>query len=140
MTDVLPRAPERRVAPQEHRRASIPVGSAWMVVLSLLLSFIPFVNGLIGGLVGGFKVRGVKRALAAAVVSAAIVALGEWLLFGVLRLRAMGLAAGVSTGLLILASDAGLFLGAIVGGAVSGASRAERTGGWITRRQHAPPH
>src|SRR5690606_7611842 len=39
-------------------RASIIEGALWMVGLSVLLFFVPLLNGFIGGLVGGYRVGG----------------------------------------------------------------------------------
>jgi hypothetical protein len=106
-------------------RSSVWVGAAWMVLVSLLLFFLPLVNGLIGGFVGGYKVGGVTRALGAALLPAAVVAAGLWLLLAVLGLPVLGGAAGLALGLLVLFADVGLFAGAAIGGAVG--LRADRS-------------
>ena len=47
------------------RRGSIPSAMAWMIGLSILLSWIPLFGGLIAGYVGGSKAGSVGRAVAA---------------------------------------------------------------------------
>lgn len=105
------RVPERRP-----RRSSVPVASLWMVGLSLVLFFIPGVNGLVGGLVGGYKVGGVGRALIAAILPAIVVGIGLWVLLAAFELPIVGFVAGAAIGILVLFADLGLFLGALVGG------------------------
>ena len=99
------------------RRENVVVGSLWMVGLSLLLFWIPLVNGLIGGFVGGYKVGTIGRALAAAVLPAVVVALALWLLLAAFDLGGWGLLAGVGVGALIVFADLGIFIGAALGGA-----------------------
>ncbi len=47
------------------RRGSIPGAMAWMIGLSVLLSWMPIFGGLIAGYVGGSKAGSVGRAVAA---------------------------------------------------------------------------
>lgn len=90
-----------------------------MIGLTLGLFFLPLLNGFIGGLVGGYKVGSVKRALAAALLPAVIATLGLWIILSLFAMPLIGLLAGVATGVLILISDLGIFIGAIIGGAIS---------------------
>lgn len=110
--------------PATDDRRSIVVGSMWMVAISVLLFWLPLVNGFVGGLVGGYKVKGVKRALAAAVLPVIIVTLALWLILAALELPVVGLVAGLAVGGIVLLSDIGLFLGAALGGAVGRQERA----------------
>lgn len=103
--------------PQLHQHASILVGSLWMIGLSLLLFFVPAVNGLIAGVVGGYLVGSIGRALGAAVLPALIVAAGLWILLGLLGLPVIGFFAGAAVGFWVLLSEVGLLIGATVGGA-----------------------
>lgn len=89
-----------------------------MVVITLLLFFLPLINGLVGGFVGGYKVGTVGRALLAAILPAIVAALGLWIIFTVFHLPIIGLVAGTAVGILIALSDLGIFVGAIIGGAV----------------------
>jgi hypothetical protein len=100
-------------------RSSILAASAWMVVLSLLLFFLPLINGVIGGLVGGYKVGSVGRALLAAILPAVLVALGLWLLLAVVHAPFWGIVAGLTGATLVLFADLGIFIGAIIGGALA---------------------
>lgn len=107
----------------EHK--SIWVASLWMIVISLVLFFLPLLNGLIAGVVGGYLAGTWKRGLAAAVLPALIVAAGIWLLLIALSLPVVGLLAGTTVGVLVLFADAGLFVGAAVGGLIAD-SRVQR--------------
>ena len=89
-----------------------------MVFLSLALFFLPLVNGLIAGAVGGYKVGGVGRALVAAILPAAVVAAGLWIVFAFFEAPVWGFLAGAAVGVIILLADVGLFIGAVIGGAL----------------------
>jgi hypothetical protein len=111
----LSRGPPLTRLPSE-RRSSIVAGSAWMVLISLALFFVPLLNGFVGGLVGGYKVGTVGRGLTAAVLPAGVVAVGLWVLLALAELPLLGMLAGVAIGLAVVFSELGLFLGAMVGG------------------------
>jgi hypothetical protein len=103
---------------------SMAVGAIWMVVISLALFFLPLVNGLVGGIVGGYKVGDWKRALGAAVLPAVVAGLGLWLIVAALGAPVWGFAAGAAVGILVLLADLGIFVGAAIGGMVAqGAKR-----------------
>ncbi len=102
--------------------SSVIVGAIWMVVISLLLFWLPAINGLIAGAVGGYKVGSVRSALIAAILPAIIVAAGLWLLLIALDLPLLGIVAGFAVGILILLADVGLFLGAVIGGVLGNRS------------------
>jgi hypothetical protein len=102
--------------PDAPRRSSVFVGALWMVVLSLALFFLPLLNGLIAGVVGGYKVGGVGRALVAAILPSVFVGAGLWIIFALFEAPVWGMVAGFAVGLLILLSDLGLFIGAAIGG------------------------
>ncbi|QRK13153.1 hypothetical protein JQX13_25875 [Archangium violaceum] len=108
------------------RRDPIVLGSLWMIGVSLVLFFLPAVNGLIGGVVGGYKVGNVKRALGAAILPAIVVCVGLWLLLAVFNLPVVGFLSGVALGLWVLFSSIGVLVGAAVGGAMAGASSHRR--------------
>lgn len=67
-----------------------------MVFLSLALFFFPLVNGLIAGLVGGYKVGSPGRALLAAILPAALVAGGLWVVFALFDAPIRGVLAGAA--------------------------------------------
>jgi len=100
------------------RDLSIVVGSAWMVGITLLLFFLPAVNGFIGGLVGGYKVGSLKRALTAALIPAVAAAIGLWIIIAMFNAPVLGFFAGVAVTIMIVLSEIGLFIGAAVGGIV----------------------
>jgi hypothetical protein len=104
-------------------RSSIVGGSLWMIGISLALFFLPAINGFLGGVVGGYKVGGAGRALAAAILPAVAVGLGLWLLLAVLDAPLIGLLSGVTLLVLILCSSLGLLVGAAIGGAASSNDR-----------------
>lgn len=99
-----------------HRHSSVWAGAAWMIGLSLLLFFVPAVNGLIAGAVGGYLVGSLSRALTAAVVPAFIVAVAFWIGFSLTGLPVIGFLAGGAISVWIIMSELGLFLGAALGG------------------------
>jgi hypothetical protein len=98
--------------------ASIVMGAVWMVVLSLALFFVPGVNGLIAGLVGGYLVGSVGRAMASAVLPALIIAVGLWILLAAVGMPILGFFAGAAVTVLIVLAEVGLFLGAASGAIV----------------------
>jgi hypothetical protein len=110
------------LTPTAPRRSSVIAGSLWMVVISIALFFLPLLNGLIAGAVGGYKVGGVGRALLAAILPGAAVAGALWGIFALLDAPVWGLLAGAAIGVLVLLSDVGLFIGAAIGGAARGRS------------------
>jgi len=98
-------------------RSSIVGASLWMLVISLLLFWLPFLGPLLGGIVGGRKAGGVGRALLASLVPAFVVA-GLLLALGTL-LTGMPLIGAVAAagGFVLVAAQVGpMILGAILGG------------------------
>src|SRR4028119_442478 len=86
-------------------KSNVVAGSLWMVSLTLLLFFLPLVNGFIGGLVGGYKVGSVGRALVAAILPAVIASIGLWVLLAVMNLPVIGFIAGTTLAFLIALAD-----------------------------------
>lgn len=99
-------------------RKNILVASLWMIGLTLALFFLPLINGLVGGLVGGYKAGDWKRALGAAILPAAVVALGLWIIMALLNAPVWGVLAGAAVGIAVLLADVGLLVGAVIGGGV----------------------
>ena len=64
MSQLKERAPTAPPPSLDHH-TGVVAGAVWMVVLSLALFFVPGLNGLIAGLVGGYLVGSPGRALAA---------------------------------------------------------------------------
>jgi len=100
-------------------RSSVVGASIWMVVVTLLLFFLPGVNGLIGGAIGGYKAGSAGRGVAAAVLPAVVTAVALWIVLTAFSLPVLGFLAGLATGVVVLLADLGMFVGAAIGGAVS---------------------
>jgi hypothetical protein len=98
---------------------SLVVSAVWMLVISILLFFLPALNGLIGGAVGGFKAGSVKRGLIAALLPAIAAGLGIWALLAVFDAPIIGFLSGLAFGVWALISSIGLLVGAMVGGAMA---------------------
>jgi hypothetical protein len=90
-----------------------------MVVISLVLFFLPLINGLIGGAVGGYMAGSVRRGLTAAILPAIIVAAGLFVLLLLFEAPLAGFFVGLAGGVVVLLADVGLFLGAAIGGAIA---------------------
>ena len=98
-------------------RSSIVAASLWMLVISLLLFWLPFLGPLIGGIVGGRKAGGVGRGILASLVPAFVV--GVLLLMLATVLTGMPLIGAVAAagGFVLVAAQVGpMILGAILGG------------------------
>jgi hypothetical protein len=96
--------------------SNMGTGAVWMIAITLALFFVPLINGIVGGIVGGYKVGDWKRALGAAVLPALVVALGLWLIVAAFGAPVLGLIGGTAAGVVVLLADVGIFLGAAVGG------------------------
>lgn len=96
--------------------AEVAKASLWMVVITLALFFLPLVNGLIGGAVGGYKAGDWKRALAAAILPAVVAAIGIWLIIGLFGAPVLGFVAGATVAVVVLLADVGIIVGALLGG------------------------
>lgn len=107
----------------EEDRSNVIAGSVWMVVISLALFFLPAINGFVGGLVGGYKVGSVGRALVAAIIPALLVAGGMWILLAMFDLPVLGFFAGIGVAILVVLAGMSMFLGALVGGLLSNFKR-----------------
>ncbi|HEX5515478.1 MAG TPA: hypothetical protein VFY81_13860 [Gammaproteobacteria bacterium] len=103
----------------DYQRSSVIGSSLWMVGVSLVLFFLPALNGLIGGVVGGYKAGTVGRALSAAVLPAIVVFFGVWGLMAMFDHAVIGFLSGIAVGIWALISSIGLLIGALIGGAIS---------------------
>jgi hypothetical protein len=107
-----------------HRGTSnMATGAVWMIAITLLLFFVPLINGLVGGIVGGYKVGDWKHALGAAVLPALVVALGLGLLVAAFQAPMLGMVGGAAAGLVVLLADLGMFIGAAIGGILAQSRR-----------------
>lgn len=105
--------------------SSIIASSLWMIAISLVLFFLPALNGLIGGAIGGYKAGSAGRGIAAAVLPSIIVGLAMWALFAIFDAPIIGFLGGLAVGIWALISSIGLLIGALIGGAMAPARRSE---------------
>lgn len=98
------------------RDSSIVASAFWMIAISLLLFFLPAVNGLIGGAVGGYKAGSAPRGLSAAILPSIVVGLILWLVFALFDAPILGFFGGLAVGLWAVISSLSLLLGAVLGG------------------------
>ena len=101
-------------------RSSIVGASVWMLVISLLLFWLPFVGPLLGGVVGGRKAGGGGRAILAALVPAFVSAVLLFVLATLLTAMPLIGAVAAAGGFVLVAAHVGpMILGAILGGLLS---------------------
>ncbi len=100
----------------QRKDSSIIASSLWMIVISLLLFFLPAINGLLGGAVGGYKAGSVGRGLAAGILPSVVVGALLWIAFAMFDAPLIGFLGGLAVGLWALLSSIGVLLGAVVGG------------------------
>jgi hypothetical protein len=98
---------------------SLFVCALWMIGISLVLFFLPAINGLIGGAVGGYKAGSASRGLGAAILPAIVSGIGIWVLLAVFDAPILGFLAGIAVGLWAFISSIGLLIGAAIGGAMA---------------------
>lgn len=103
----------------DHDRSSVITSSLWMIGISLVLFFLPAINGVIGGVVGGYKAGTTSRALTAAALPAVVVFFGVWGLMAAFDHVLLGFISGVAAGIWAIISSIGLFIGALIGGAIA---------------------
>jgi hypothetical protein len=97
--------------------SSIVAASFWMLVITLLLFWLPFLGPLLGGIVGGRKAGGVGRAILAALVPAFVVAVLLLMLATLLTGMPLIGAVAAAGGFVLVAAQVGpMILGAILGG------------------------
>jgi hypothetical protein len=90
-----------------------------MIVISLVLFFLPAVNGLVGGAVGGYKAGSAGRGIVAAVLPSIVVGLSLWGLLAAFDRPILGFFGGVAVGLWALISSVALLIGAAIGGVMA---------------------
>lgn len=105
-------------------RGSIPRAMAWMLGLSVVLFWAPFLGSLIAGFVGGRKAGGVKSALFAALLPGLIlfvvtVLLSTFLGWIPLIGQLVGVLVGMGAWVLGFVNIIPLLIGAILGGATA---------------------
>jgi len=102
-----------------YRQTSLLICALWMIGISLLLFFLPALNGLIGGGVGGYKAGSVGRGLGAAILPSLFVGGAIWVLLAILDAPVLGFVSGLAVGIWALVSSIGLLIGALIGGAIA---------------------
>jgi hypothetical protein len=98
------------------RRRALVTGASWMTVLGTVLFFLPALGALIAGLVGGYLMGGARRALAAAVLPAVLLALIWSVLLVVVTLPLVGPLHAVGVLSWVVVSEVALLVGAGLGG------------------------
>lgn len=101
------------------RDSSILASSLWMILISLLLFFLPAINGLIGGWVGGYKAGSVGRGVGAAVLPSIVVGAVLWVALASYGRPLLGFFGGLAVGLWALISSVSLLIGAAIGGVMA---------------------
>jgi hypothetical protein len=99
--------------------STVVAASLWMIAISLALFFLPALNGLIGGAVGGYKAGSAGRGLTAAVLPAIVVGAVLWSVFALFDAPILGFFGGLALGLWALISSVGVLVGAIIGGMIA---------------------
>jgi hypothetical protein len=105
-------------------RGSVPRAMAWMLGLSVILFWIPFLGGLVAGFVGGRKAGGVGPALAAALLPGLILFVATVLLGALLGWipvlgQIVGVLANLGAWVLGFVNIVPLLIGAMIGGATA---------------------
>jgi len=104
---------------EEARENHLVWASLWMTGIPLLFFFLPVVNGLAGGIVGGFRAGSTKSAFLASILPAMAVAFLLWMLLTLVPLTIMGRVSDVSLALLVALSVAAVVIGAGIGGTIA---------------------
>lgn len=101
------------------RDSSILASSLWMILISLVLFFLPAINGLIGGWVGGYKAGSAGRGMSAAVLPSIVVGATLWIMLASYGRPLLGFFGGMAVGLWALISSVSLLIGAAIGGVMA---------------------
>lgn len=97
-------------------KGSVISGMFWMLLISLLLFWLPFIGPLIGGVVGGKKAGNIENALLAVFLPAIIVGTLLFVFSSVLTgAPLIGFVAGAGGFILVITSVGPMLLGAVIG-------------------------
>lgn len=97
-------------------KGSVISGMFWMLLISLLLFWLPFVGPLIGGIVGGKKAGNIENALLAVFLPAIIVGTLLFVFSSVLTgAPLIGFVAAAGGFILVITSVGPMLLGAVIG-------------------------
>jgi hypothetical protein len=110
---------ENPATTERDNRNNVAIGSLWMIGITVGLFFLPTINGLIGGTVGGYMVGSTKRALMASILPAIVAAACLWILLSALNFPVIGFFVGAALGVHIVLSMIGVILGAAIGGTLA---------------------
>jgi hypothetical protein len=91
----------------------------WMLILSLLLGWLPFIGPAIAGFVGGLQAGDTTSAVIAAIIPSAIVAGLVLLLGSVIGVPVIAAIAGAGLLVILLVGSLPLLVGAFLGGMMS---------------------
>ena len=100
----------------------------WMLLLSLLLGWLPFIGPAIAGFVGGLQAGDVGSALIAAIIPSLIVAVFILLLGTLIALPIIGALVSFGVFTVLLVGTVPLLLGAWIGGIVAERQTTSRRG------------
>ena len=104
----------------KEKKGSVLIGLLWMILLSILLCWLPFVGPLLAGIVGGKKAGGVGNALLAVLLPAIVFGFVLFVLATTLTgLPVMGAVAGAGGFVLAVSQVGPLLLGAVIGGLIA---------------------
>jgi len=100
--------------------SSLLSSATWMLVISLLLFFVPAVNGLIGGLVGGYKAGTIGRGVVASLLPAMALGIILWVLLSLFEVPViLGALGGLLFGAYVVVSSLSMVIGAFLGGLIA---------------------
>lgn len=100
----------------DENKGSVISGMFWMLLISLLLFWLPFVGPLIGGVVGGKKAGNIENALLAVFLPAIIVGTLLFVFSSVLTgAPLIGFVAAAGGFILVITSVGPMLLGAVIG-------------------------
>lgn len=93
--------------------------SGWMLGLTMLLFFLPVFNGIVGGIIGGYKMGSTKFAVMASLLPATAATFLLWIAYSIVNPAFLGVVSEWRSGVLIILSALALILGAAIGGTIA---------------------
>jgi hypothetical protein len=110
----------------EPDRERFVAGAVTMGLVTVLLFFVPLVNGIIGGMAGGIRVADAGRSIWAGFAAVAPVALALFLVLGLAGAPVLGVPTRPTTLMLIVMACIGILIGAPLGAYVGIDARSVR--------------
>lgn len=108
--------------PTQRSSGSVVNGAVWMLLLSVLLSWLPILGPLIAGFVGGRMIGDERRSLMVALIPAVLLALVLWGILAAFDLPVLGAVAGLGMLVVIAIQEIPLLVGAWFGGSSADAA------------------